>query len=105
MPKKTIDKLRQDIAKLDGDFDTDDVEPLLHLHYLQTPIILHHSVDDRGAPYRSSERLAKELYLRSLPYKFYSYPGSDHLFNEELMQQTAARDAAFFRSLLTDRQP
>lgn len=105
VPKTAIDDLRQDIAKFDGEFDAEDVEPLLHLHYLKTPIIIHHSMDDRGAPYKSSERLAKELYLRSLPYQFYSYPGSDHLFNEELMHQVAARDAAFFRSLMTDRRP
>lgn len=105
VPKTTIDDLREDIAALDSDFDPADVEPLSHLRHLQTPIIIHHSVDDRGAPYESSERLAKELYLRSLPYEFYSYPGSDHLFNEELMQQAATRDAAFFRSLITDGPP
>ncbi|MDH3747589.1 MAG: alpha/beta fold hydrolase [Gammaproteobacteria bacterium] len=105
VPKSVIDDLRRDIAKLDGEFDPADVEPLFNLQYLHTPVIIHHSVGDRSAPYKSSERLARELYLRALPYEFYSYPGSDHLFDDETMRAAAARDVAFFQSLLTNRQP
>jgi dipeptidyl aminopeptidase/acylaminoacyl peptidase len=100
--KKTIEQLRQDIADLDGEFDWRDSEPLLHLDNLETPLAIHHSVGDRGAAYKWSERLAKELYMRNHPYRFYSYAGDAHLFGEEDRGIAADRDARFFRSLLTE---
>lgn len=99
-PKSVIDRLRGRIAALDDDFDYRGSEPLLHLEYLDTPIIIQHSVDDRGAAYKWSERLAKELYVRGNKYEFYSYAGEDHLFNDADMELAAERDARFFRSLI-----
>jgi hypothetical protein len=58
------------------------------------------TIGDRGAAYKWSERLAKELELRGEQYAFYSYPGNDHLLNKEDMQLAAARDAAFFNALM-----
>jgi len=102
-PKSVIERLRGRMAALDGEFDHKRSEPLLHLDYLQTPIIIQHSVEDSGAAYKWSARLAKELYMRGHKYEFHSYPGSDHLFEDEMMEQAAERDIAFFRSLMTDR--
>lgn len=99
-PKSVIQRLRGRIAELDGNYDPDGSEPLLHLDYLTTPIILHHSVGDRGAAYKWSERLAKELYMRGNKYEFYSYAGEDHLFKDEAMELAAERDATFFRALM-----
>jgi len=99
-PKSVIDRLRGRIAALDDDFDYRGSEPLLHLEYLTTPIIIQHAVGDRGAAYKWSERLAKELYIRGKKYEFFSYQGSDHLFEGEMMEQAADRDAKFFRSLM-----
>ncbi len=98
-PKSVIERLRGRIAKLDEDFDYRVAEPLLHLDYLQTPIIIHHSIGDRGAAYKWSEHLAKELYMRGKRYEFHSYQGSDHLFKGEAMERVVERDVAFFRSL------
>ncbi len=100
VPKQVVDGLKRDIAALDGPFDWRGSEPLRHLHYLTTPLILHHALGDRGAPYEWSARLAKELYLRSVRYEFYSYPGKDHLFRGTSLEEAAERDAAFFRSLI-----
>ena len=100
VPKAVIDRLNADIAALDGPFDWRGSEPLRHLHHLAAPLILHHAVADRGAPYKWSERLAKGLYLRSHPYELHSYPGSDHLFRGDALEAAVARDAAFFRSLM-----
>lgn len=100
MPKSVIDRLRGRIAALDDAFDYRGSEPLLHLEYLDTPIIIQHSVDDRGAAYKWSERLAKELYMRGSKYEFYSYAGEDHLFSDEAMELAAKRDATFFRALM-----
>ena len=96
--KVVVTHLRDRIAELDGDFDYDSVEPHLHIEHLQTPIIIQHSVGDRGAAYKWSEKLAKELYVRGKRYEFWSYPGSDHLFDAEAMELAVRRDDAFFRS-------
>ncbi|MGI9237002.1 MAG: alpha/beta hydrolase family protein [Woeseiaceae bacterium] len=99
-PKSVIDRLRGRIAALNDDFDYRGVEPLLHLDRLNTPIIIQHAVGDRGAAYKWSERLAKELYLRGNKYEFYSYAGDDHLFTGATLELAVERDAAFFRSLM-----
>lgn len=99
-PKSVIERLRGRMAAFGDDYDYADSEPLLHLEYLNTPIIIQHAVGDRGAAYKWSERLAKELYVRGKQYEFYSYPGNEHLFNEADMQLAAERDAAFFRRLM-----
>ena len=100
MPKSVIDRLRGRIVALDDDFDYRRSEPLLHLEYLNTPIIIQHSVDDRGAAYKWSERLAKGLYMRGNKHEFYSYVGEDHMFSDEAMELAAKRDATFFRALM-----
>lgn len=95
-PKSVIERLMGRIAELDSEFDYRGSEPLLHLDKLQTPIIIHHAVGDRGAAYKWSQRLAKELYMHGKDYEFWSYPGDDHLFTGETMQQAVDRDAEFF---------
>ena len=99
-PKSVIERLRGRIAALDEEFDYRGSEPLLHLDHLQTPIIIQHSVEDSGAAYKWSEHLAKELYMQGHSYEFHSYPGGDHLFQGEAMEQAAERDLQFFRRLM-----
>ena len=99
-PKDVVDKLREDIAALDGPFAWEESEPLLHLDHLSTPIIIHHAIGDRGAAYAWSARLAKELYLRSHRYELHTYAGDDHLFKGADLEEAARRDEAFFRSLM-----
>ena len=103
VPKSVIERLRGRLAEFDGGFDYSAAEPLLYLDHLQTPIIIQHAVGDRGAAYKWSERLAKELYMRDKQYSFYSYPGDDHLFKGKQMELAAERDAAFFRSLMATK--
>jgi len=98
--KSVIERLRGRIAALDDGFDYSGSEPLLHLDHLRAPIIIQHSVNDRGAAYKWSERLAKELYMRDKKYEFFSYSGDDHLFTGEALKLAVERDAAFFRSLM-----
>ena len=99
-PKDVVDKLHKDIAALDGFFAWEGSEPLQHLDHLKTPIIIHHAIGDRGAAYKWSARLAKELYLRSHRYEFHTYAGDDHLFKGADIVEAARRDEAFFRSLM-----
>ncbi|MDJ0699634.1 MAG: alpha/beta fold hydrolase [Woeseiaceae bacterium] len=101
-PKPAIEKLRADIAALDGEFDWRGSEPLLHLDRLGTPLVMHHGTGDVSAPYKASERLAKELYVRGLPYRFFSYYVDDHYFAAAERKVAADRDAAFFRSLMVE---
>lgn len=99
-PKSVIERLRARIAALDDEFDYRGSEPLLHLDALDTPIIIQHAIGDRGAAYKWSEQLAKELYMRGKRYEFWSYPGDDHLFRDEMLQLAVERDVQFFRQLL-----
>ena len=99
-PKDVVDRLREDIAALDGPFAWEESEPLLHLDHLSTPIIIHHAIGDRGAAYAWSARLAKQLYLRSHRYELHTYAGDDHLFKGADLEEAARRDEAFFRSLM-----
>ena len=103
-PKPVTERLRGRIAALGAAFDYNGSEPLLHLDFMGTPLMIQHAVGDRGAAHKWSERLAKELYMRGKKYEFFSYPGSDHLFEGEIMQQAADRDVKFFRSLMISHE-
>ena len=100
-----IEKLRRDIAGLDEPYDWRTREPLRYLNYLQAPIVIHHAVGDTGAPYHWSERLARELYLLGHTYRFYSYPGTDHFFQDAALREAVQRDAEYFRSLIREVDP
>ena len=102
---RRIEELRQHIAALDEPYDWTTREPLRYLNHLQAPIVIHHAVGDAGAPYHWSERLAKELYLLGHPYRFYSYPGTDHFFQGESLTQAVQRDVRYFRSLIQQAGP
>ena len=98
-PKSVIERLQGRIRALDEAFDYRGSEPLLHLDNLQTPLIIQHAAGDRGAAYKWSERLAKELTMRGKRYEFWTYPGDDHLFTGAALEQAVRRDAAFFQKL------
>ena len=97
--KYVISRLQGRIADLDESFDSESVEPLNHLAALTTPLIIHHGIGDRGAAYKWSEQLAKELYMQGKTYEFWSYPGDHHLFSGEELQLAVDRDVSFFISL------
>lgn len=99
-PKMAMDQLRSDITRLGAPYDWAAREPLRHLGALRTPLIIHHSIDDAGAAYRWSVRLAKELAQLGRPYRFHTYSGSDHFFAAEARQLAVERDTAFFKSLI-----
>jgi hypothetical protein len=97
--KSVVTELRRNIADLDSHFDSDLVEPYRYLADLDTPIIIHHSVDDTGAAYKWSQRLATKLFVLGKTYEFWSVPGDAHLFDDEQMEIAADRDVAFFQSV------
>ena len=63
---------------------------------------MHHGIGDVSAPYKWSERLAKELYIRGLPYRFFSYDVDEHYFAAPEREVAADRDAEYFRSLMAE---
>jgi len=97
--KSVVTELRRNIADLDSPFDSDLVEPYLYLADLDTPIIIHHAIDDTGAAYKWSQQLAKELFVLGKTYEFWSVPGDAHLFDDKQMEVAADRDVAFFQSV------
>ncbi len=103
--KTSITELKGQMADLGEAYDWAAREPLRYLRFLRTPIIIHHAIGDQSAEYAWSERLAKELYLAGTTYRFYSYPGSDHFFQDQLREQAVGRDVEFFRSLMAHKDP
>lgn len=95
--KSRVTELRDQIAQLDGPFDTESVNPYNYLDDLQTPVIIQHASGDTGAAYKWSVRLAKDLYLREKVYEFWTFGGPNHLFSADDMEIAADRDVAFFR--------
>ena len=103
-PKPGLDKLRRALAAYGAGDRNELREPLLHLDRLKTPLILHHALEDPSTDHRWSARLARELYLRGLPYEFYTYSGADHFFTEPQRSEVVRRDIAFFEAHLGRRQ-
>jgi hypothetical protein len=101
-PKARMDELSRDIDNLGFPYDPDSSEPGQYLHFLDTPILVHHAKDDREVPYIGSELLATRLELQNKTYTFYSYESDKHFFEDELQAIAVARDVAFFRSLLSE---
>ena len=99
-PKARMDELSRDIDKLGFPFDPDNSEPGRFLHFLNTPILVHHAKDDGEVPYIWSELLATKLELQNKTYTFYSYESDMHFFKDELQAIAVARDVRFFRSLM-----
>jgi len=101
-PKARMDELSRDIDNLGFPYDPDSSEPGQFLHFLDTPIVVHHAKDDGEVPYIWSELLATKLELQNKTYMFYSYESDNHLFEDELQAVAVARDVEFFRSLMNE---
>ena len=101
-PKARMDELSRDIDSLSFPYDPDSSEPGRFLHFLDTPILVHHAKDDGEVPYIWSELLATKLELQNKTYTFYSYESDKHLFEDELQAIAVARDVEFFRSLMNE---
>ena len=101
-PKARMDELSRDIDNLGFPYDPDSSEPGQFLHFLDTPILVHHAKNDGEVPYAWSELLATKLELQNKTYTFYSYESDNHLFEDELQAIAVARDVKFFRSLMNE---
>ena len=99
-PKARMVELRNDIDNLGFPYDPDSSEPGQFLHFLNTPIVVHHAKDDGEVPYIWSELLATKLELQNKTYTFYSYESDTHFFKDELQAIAVARDVRFFRTLM-----
>ena len=101
-PKARMDELSRDIDSLGFPYDPDSSEPGQFLHFLDTPILVHHAKDDGEVPYIWSELLATKLELQNKTYTFYSYESDKHFFKDELQAIAVARDVEFFHSLMNE---
>ena len=101
-PKARMDELSRDIDNLGFPYDPDSSEPGQFLHFLDTPILVHHAKNDGEVPYAWAELLATKLELQNKTYTFYSYESDNHLFEDELQAIAVARDVKFFRSLMNE---
>jgi hypothetical protein len=97
-----MDELSRDLDNLGFAYEPGSSEPGQFLHFLDTPIVVHHSKDDGEVPYIWSELLATKLELQNKTYTFYSYESDQHFLKDEMQAKAVARDIRFFRSLTTE---
>ncbi len=101
-PKAQMEEFGRDIDALGFPYDPASSEPGRFLHFLNSPILVHHAKDDGEVPYIWSELLATKLELQDRVYTFYSYESDQHFFRDEVQARAVARDVEFFRSLMNE---
>ena len=74
-------------------------DPILNIEKISVPLNIHHALEDTGALYAWSRRIASRFAYLEKPHTFYSYAGSDHLFKGEQFRLAIERDAALFKQL------
>ena len=79
------------------------IEEAAFMSTLATPLNIHHSPGDPTAPYQGSASAFEEIIKLNLPANLYTYPGEDHLFRDESLQQAITRDTQFFRAFIQNR--
>lgn len=73
------------------------ISPVYHLDRLQTPISIHHSVDDQTVPYVWSEQLCADLQAIAYPVECFTYEGVPHTFRGYADTLFMERMIEFFR--------
>ena len=73
------------------------ISPAYHLDQLQTPLSIHHSVDDQTVPYAWSEKLCTDLQAIAYPVECFSYEGVPHTFRGYADTLFMERMVEFFR--------
>jgi dipeptidyl aminopeptidase/acylaminoacyl peptidase len=72
------------------------LSPIDNLHYMQTPLIIHHGTLDSSVPFEWSSDFTKALDAAGREYTFHSYV-DDHNFAQKYYYTVLGRDAAFFK--------
>lgn len=73
------------------------ISPAYHLDRLQTPISIHHSIDDKTVPYAWSEQLCADLQAIVYPVECFAYEGVPHTFRGYADTLFMERMIEFFR--------
>lgn len=95
---EAMDRYQAELVGYGEDFLAAATNPAFHTRLLQAPLIIHHARSDRGAPFLWSVDLVADLRAHGKPYRFFRYPGSDHLFKGRQRQLAVDRDVAYFNS-------
>lgn len=93
---ESMNKYRSELAGYGEKFSAADTNPAYHTGLLEVPLIVHHARSDQGAPFQWSVDLVANLQAHRKPYRFFRYPGSDHLFKGDQRRLAVERDVAFF---------
>lgn len=71
-----------------------------NIGYLESPVQIHHAVDDDVVSVRYSVDLVAVLIENDKPHEFYSYQGGGHNISSPYFAQAMERTIAFFRAHL-----
>ncbi len=78
----------------------DELEP--YLSEFKVPVIIQHELGDEATSFRNSERFNQSLRGRGVQSLMNLRTGSDHYFTGDAREQSADRDAEFFRQVILD---
>ena len=84
-------------AALPGSVTRQRVDPVNHLQYLSTPLLIHHARGDVSVPYIWSENLIVQLAEAGKEFAFHSYDSDNHLFGSDNRLKAIQRDIEFFK--------
>lgn len=73
-----------------------DTSALQQIQRLQTPLAIHHAVDDKTASIQWALGLVDNLAKTDKQYQFFTYPSDEHLFTKGHFKQAINRDINLF---------
>lgn len=76
------------------------ISPIYHLDWLQTPVSVHHGLNDESVPYDWSVELCNELFLLGKNFECYFYERQPHTFSGDSDRLFMERIIAFYDTYL-----
>jgi alpha-beta hydrolase superfamily lysophospholipase len=95
--RSALNEIKDSIAALPFHFSLDAANASASFADLETPLNIHHSMDDPVVPYNWSETTYQELDRLRKPVWLYPYPSAEHLFRDGDSDLALQRDLALFR--------
>lgn len=72
------------------------ISPIYHLEWMETPVSVHHGLNDESVPYEWSVELCNELFVLDKPFECFFYDGQPHTFYGEGDRLFIERSITFF---------
>jgi dipeptidyl aminopeptidase/acylaminoacyl peptidase len=75
-----------------------DIDPVSHIKYLDTPVMVHHGIGDTSTPYVWSESFVSRMLNQQKQVVYHLYNTDEHLFSGVNRARAVQRDVDFFNA-------